>query len=82
MGPQQTDHRTGNNAVSYGEITIATEFEIRRLMTLPASDLLERSRNAAWAYGVYLGWEKITRGRRMPEDDERLHRLTRAHEPG
>lgn len=80
--PQQTDPPKIGNSVSYEEITAAAEFEIRRLMTLPVSDVMERRRNAAWAYGVYLGWEKLTQQRRCPSDDERLHRLTRTYEPG
>lgn len=36
------------------------------------------SRGDAWvAYGLYMGWSKLTEGQRKPEDDERLHKLIR-----
>ncbi|CAG9187540.1 hypothetical protein LMG23994_06985 [Cupriavidus pinatubonensis] len=65
---------------SYAEITACTETAIRKV-------LFDDGRHAggwqskAVAYGVYVAWSEITDGHRVPGDDERLHKLVRAHNP-
>lgn len=60
---------------SYAEITEGAEGAIRQII-----DREQQSggwENRAVAYGVYLGWSKLTAGHKTPADDERLHKLVR-----
>ncbi|XYI40095.1 hypothetical protein DAMDJJ_18370 [Cupriavidus necator] len=62
---------------SYEELTAVTEDSIRLLLENSDKDIATRRRDEWVAYGLYLGWSKLTAGRRKPEDDKRLHGLTR-----
>ncbi|CAM3102698.1 hypothetical protein CUTA107171_09010 [Cupriavidus taiwanensis] len=62
---------------SYEEVTAVTEDSIRFLLEKSDKDIGMGRRDEWVAYGLYLGWSKLTAGRRKPEDDKRLHELTR-----
>lgn len=62
---------------SYEEITETIEKSIRLLLSQSENDRTNSLRDAWVAYGLYVAWSKLAEGQRKPEDDERLHKLTR-----
>ncbi|MNT19771.1 hypothetical protein D3C72_1550430 [compost metagenome] len=62
---------------SYEEITETIEKSIGLLLSQSENDRTNSLRDAWVAYGLYVAWSKLTEGQRKPEDDERLHKLTR-----
>lgn len=63
---------------SYTEITDCAERAIKQILHGDAEHAAGWQ-NQALAYGIYLGWSQLTEGHRILSDDERLHRLIRAH---
>ncbi|BCT69574.1 hypothetical protein [Nitrosospira sp. NRS527] len=66
---------------SYAAVTKEAEQLVIELMTKSRqqSESGEAALLRHWAYGVYLLWDRLTRGWRKDGDGERMEALTRKH---